>query len=205
MDLHKEWQKLQAEKFEQPQLKKEEIMEAIYKESKSTISTLTRNMLYKAYWTIGLFTVFGAVFLASLGNTELALVSGICVAYFLIGMIGVYSQYRKLAALGDIGGQTLTVLKSYYKRIKNALLFEEVLGMFFYPIAAVCGILFSLIYLGKTIEEVFANQQMLIIMLVCITILTPLGVIAARLMNKKAFGGFINQLKDHIKELERLD
>lgn len=205
MDLHKEWQKLQAEKFEQPKLKKEEIMKAIYQESKSTISTLTKNMLHKTYWAIGLLVVFGSVFLASLGNADLALVTGICAAYFVTGLIGVYSQYRKLRSLNDMGGQTLEVLQSYYKRIYKALMFEEAFSMFFYPIAAICGMLFSLILFGESIETVFGNQKMLIAMLVISVIITPLGAMAARAMNKQAFGGYLDQLKEHIKQLESLN
>ncbi|MGB0524563.1 MAG: hypothetical protein ACPGJS_16440, partial [Flammeovirgaceae bacterium] len=109
MDLHKEWQKLQAEKFDKPKLKKEEIMEAIYKESKSAISTLTKRMRYKTYWSVAFTVIFGAGLLASLGNAELALVLGVCVTYFGVSFMVLYAQYKKLASLRDLGGQTLQV------------------------------------------------------------------------------------------------
>ncbi len=51
MDIYKEWKKLSESKFSS-QIKREEVMNAIYQESKSTISELKKRLGYKMNWVL---------------------------------------------------------------------------------------------------------------------------------------------------------
>lgn len=132
MDLRKEWQKLQEEKFIQSSIKKEDIMNAIYQESNSTISTLRKRLKAKMNWTLFFLIGFGVFILFNLQNSELVLLLSIFFGAYLLGFVGMWSQYRQMSTDVDFSQPTLDLMKTNDQLMRRALNVERVFGVIFF-------------------------------------------------------------------------
>ena len=98
-------------------------------------------------------------------------------------------------------GAVKETLKTYSKRVKQMLKYEEKVGVFLYPIAASAGFFLSLMQ-KKTWDQVMADPMILLVLLISIVVLTPLGYLFAKWLNNVAFGKYLTQLDKRIEELE---
>lgn len=204
MDLRKEWQQLHQEKFNYSPIEKETIMNAIYQESNSTIANLKKRLGQKMNWIIFFITVFSAWALFNWNNLDMFIILGIISVYYVIGLIGIWMNYRKMSKHIDFSNQTLSLMKTQDKLMKNALNFEKIWGLCFFPIAAIDGLLIGNIIKGKTIVGLFQDPTFLMIALVCVIILVPLGYLASNKMNQAAYGGLMERLQNNIRRMEDL-
>ncbi len=204
MDLHKAWQELQAEKFNQQNIDKDMILNAIKQESSSTMHQLRKRLGAKLGW-ITFFTVGITLWmLFSLQRPELLLILGVFLFYYGGGLLFTGYQYRQLGQHLDLSNDTLSTIKTHERIIKKSLRFEEVFGLIFFPIAVIGGMLISWHYKGVGLEEIMQDPKRLRVMIIAILVICPLGIIASFKMNKHAFGGLLTQLRENIRRMQEL-
>ncbi len=202
MNLQEIWENTFDDNEAIIQLSKQNIKEAIQKDSQSQLTALRRKMKQKLIWAFSISAAVVPLIFLDLYNPEYLLVVGIIEAIFIIPSIILYIKYRQLRAEFDYSQAVLTALKDYYKQIKGMLRFEEITYIFLYPVSAVGGMCFSLVLAGSTLEDIFSDTEILTIMLVYSAIAVPLGALFAHYWNKRCFGKNLTQLRDYIAQLE---
>ena len=204
MDLRKEWQKLHQDKFHYSPINKEQIMKAIYQESTTTIAILKKRLKGKLYWIIFFISV-GLLWMSfSLDNTELLKLQAFFVLNYIIGLIFVGWQYRKIDADINIADQTLSLMKKQNKAVTQALKLENLWGVEAFPLFIIGGLLLGDIYEGKKIIDIFQDSSFLLLALGCILFLTPIMYALTKKMNEKVFGTELENLQNNIRRLEDL-
>jgi len=184
MDLLKEWQQMHQEKFNYSPIEKEKIMKAIYQESNSTIATLKKRLKAKLYWIL-FFLIAGSIWmLFSLNQPELLMVQGVFIAVYLLGLIGMGLEYRKMNNNLDFTDQTLPLMKKQNQLIQRALGFEKIWGIVFFPLAVIGGLLIGHLYKGRTLAEFFQDPKSLGLALVLIIVFVPIMYFLTNKMNQ---------------------
>lgn len=204
MDLFKEWEKVNQEKFSTSTIKKEEIMKAISKESTLTINELRKRLKYKIYWALSFIVLFVVWFIFSLSYPTVLPLIGVILACYLFGVAALYNQYRKMSREVDMSDNTLDAMKKHVRLVKNALQFENYFGLVTFPIAVICGLILDELYAGQTILEALSQDQMAVKLVISMVVLVPLLHLGANMMNEKAYGSFIRKLDRNIGKLEGL-
>jgi len=195
MDLLKEWQQLHQEKFNYSPIEKEQIMKAIYQESNSTISTLKKRLKAKLYWIV-FFLVAGSIWmLSSLDRPELLMIQGVFMLTYLLGLIIMGLEYRKMDNNLDFTDQTLPLMKKQDQLIRRALGFEKVWGIISFPMAIIGGLLVGHHYKGRTLMEF--SQDLIVV-------LVPIMYFMTNKMNDYAYGGLMKDLQNNIRRMEDL-
>lgn len=99
-------------------------------------------------------------------------------------------------------------LKEYLTKLLNnmnkAFRSVELIALMIYPIAMTAGFLLPLTLEGK-IDLIYNEPVVQGILIACYIVLTPLCWYFAKYMNKVAFGKYLNQLEDILKDLNRQD
>ncbi len=205
MNLHEAWNNSFEESLDRIQISKEQIMEAIQKDSQTQLAKLKKQMKRKLQWGTGISIGFLPLFLLDYNNPEFLLIMGIIESIFVIPMLFLYLKYRKLNAEVDYTNSVLPTLKAYYTQVKHMLRFEEVTYIFLYPFAAVGGMCFSLVLKGRNLETIFSDHRILLAMLIYTAVAVPAGAIFARWWNKRCFGKHLRGLQESIYQLEQLN
>jgi cation transport ATPase len=203
-DLANDWQQLIDKKFNQSILKKETIMDAITKESKSSISELKKRLKYKIYWSVFFTVIFMVALLFNLNNSDLVILIGIIVATYVLGFIVLITKYRKLMDQGMDEEHLLQSLKNNIADIKSAINFENLWGAFVFAPIIFITLLGGKVLKGYTIIESLSDSKTLLIAIISIIVITPLMVWLSRKMNKIAFGRLIKDLEKNITKMETL-
>jgi len=204
MDLLKEWQQLHQEKFNYSPIEKKQIMEAIYQESNSTISNLKKRLLGKLVW-IMFFLIIGSIWmLFSLDRPELLMIIGAFLSVYLLGLIVMGLEYRKMDEHLDFTDQTLPLMKKQDQVMRRALGFEKIWGIVSFPLAIIGGLLVGNHYKGVTLMEFFQNPKSLMLALVLIVVLVPLLYFLTGKMNQYAYGNLMDNLQNNIRRMEDL-
>ncbi|MFK7982042.1 MAG: hypothetical protein AB8G86_18830 [Saprospiraceae bacterium] len=204
MDLLKEWQQLHQEKFNYSPIEKEKIMKAIYQESNSTIATLKKRLKGKLAWIV-FFLVAGSIWmLFSLDQPELLMIQGAFMAMYLLGLIVMGLEYRKMDNNFNFSDQTLAVMKKQDQVIKRALGFEKIWGIVSFPLAILGGLLIGNHSKGHTLAEFFQDPKSLGMALVLIIVLVPLMYFLTGKMNQYAYGNLMDDLQNNIRRMEDL-
>ncbi len=204
MDLLKEWQQLHQEKFNYSPIEKEQIMKAIYQESNSTISTLKKRLAGKLYWIIFFLIAGGIWMLFSLDQPELLMIQGGFMAAYLLGLIVMGLEYRKMDTNLDFNDQTLPLMKKQDQLIKRALNFEKIWGMVAFPLAILGGLLLGHVERGRTLADFFQDPKSLGLALILIIVLVPIMYFVTNKMNKFAYGDLVDDLQNNIRRMEDL-
>lgn len=204
MDLLKEWQKLHQEKFNYSPIEKEKIMKAIYQESNSTIATLKQRLKFKLYWIIFFLIAGGIWMLFSLDQPELLMIQGGFMAAYLLGLIVMGLEYRKMDTNLDFNDQTLPLMKKQDQLIKRALGFEKIWGIVAFPMVILGGLLLGHVDRGRTLADFFQDPKSLGLTLVLIIVLVPIMYFVTNKMNKSVYGNLIDDLQNNIRRMEDL-
>ncbi len=204
MDLLKEWQQLHQEKFNYSPIEKEQIMKAIYQESNSTISTLKKRLAGKLYWIIFFLIAGGIWMLFSLDQPELLMIQGGFMAAYLLGLIIMGLEYRKMDTNLDFTDQTLPLMKKQDQLIRSTLNFEKIWGVIAFPLAVLGGLLLGHVGRGRTLAEFFQDPKSLGLALVLIIVLVPLMYFLSNKLNKIAYGDLMDKLQNNIRRMEDL-
>ncbi len=205
MDLYKEWDTLNRTKFNNPQINKQEIMEAINQESQLSLAVLKKRLRYKINWII-LFIAIPAVWmLFSLKDTELLMILTVPLVLNTIYLIPTVLNYRKIQLDNSLTLNTVQAIKTNVSIIKSTLRLEMLTSAFGMPVSVVYGILLGSHIVGKSISATIHNPALLITGIISLVILVPLGMIAGVKMNESAFGKHLQQLQENMTRLEVLN
>lgn len=204
MDLLKEWQQLHQEKFNYSPIEKEQIMKAIYQESNSTIASLKKRLLGKLVWIVFFLVAGGIWMLFSLDRPELLMIQGAFMSTYLLGLLVMGLEYRKMDDNFDFTDQTLPLMKKQDQAIKRALGFEKIWGVITFPLAILGGLIVGNHYKGVTLMEFFQNPKSLLLALALIVVLVPLMYWLSGKMNQYAYGNLMQKLQNNIRRMEDL-
>jgi hypothetical protein len=204
MDIYKEWQSIQKEKFDSITIKKEEIMNTIYQDSNSTIGLLKTRLKHKRNWIVFFliaFTVWGAL---SLDKPEiLYIIIGLFFTY-AYGFIMLTRSINNMSSSIDYSDQTLPMMKKNYELITGALNSENLMGFAIFPIAILVGLILPGLYRGQTIMDMIDNSRFLQYALLVMVVAMPIMFVITKKMNNYAYGKLIEQLKKNIHQMELL-
>lgn len=204
INLLDEWKKLTEEKFSKDKIQKQDIMNAIQKESSSTIVLLKTRLKAKIYWVVLFVVLFASWMLFSLNRPELLMIVGSFNFLYILGFFFLYKQYKQMDDYLDLSDNTLNIMKKNANLIKKALRYEKLSGMFLLPCSFIVGILVSRHYNGYTILETFQDNRLMIIILILIIVGTPFVAILSEKMNKHAYGALIEKLDNNIIRMEMI-
>lgn len=200
-DLMLAWKTLEQKKFKE-ETDKQNIMEAIKLNSKSTISLLKKGLRQKLYWSIGITFALVVFMIFQRDNIEMIKLIGIAVGAYVIGSVAMYISYRMIKE--DATADLLNAMKTNERQIKNVLRVEMIWGMIAFIPSIIIGMLISQVQNGFTIAESFSNPSFLKSMLIGVTILVPFMYWLTNKMNDMAYGKNLRQLKENIIKMETL-
>ncbi|MFK7810205.1 MAG: hypothetical protein AB8F74_20550 [Saprospiraceae bacterium] len=203
-DIAKAWQQLATEKFSNSTIKKEDIMTAIKKESNTSIALLKKGLKHKLYYAVAITLGLVIVLLFSLGNTDLSILLGIGITFYVVGSILMYLKYVKIE--DGIEGSTdlLQSMRYNLKTIKSVLNMERAWGVVTFIPAIIIGILYGRVSDGMTIAECFQSPRVLTTALIAIVVLIPIMTWVSGKLTKKAYGENLKILEENIIRMETL-
>jgi len=203
-DITQAWKKLAAEKFSNSPIKKQDIMNAIKKESNTSIATLKKGLLHKIYWAVAITIGLIVGLLLTLGNADQTLMFGLAIAVYAIGTIGMYWKYTSIEDGITDDNDILNSMKANANAINSVLKIEKAWGAVTFIPAIMFGILFGSIQDGLTLAECFQDPWILKKGIIAIVVLTPLMFWVTDKMTKKAYGKDLKKLEDNIIRMETL-
>ncbi len=202
MDLQAAWNQLSDQKFEQPFPSALEIDRAINAESVSYVASLKKRVLKKFYYAMGIWALFIAVTFVGLQNPDFLWVMSVIHLYYGAASVFLYLQYRKISPATNLAISVKEYLLAQYTTVKTTLKTEELVSLFFYPIAGICGMSISLTLSGMTLATIFSTPLILWSMAIFAVVATPLCHWLAIYLNKCAFRKLLDKLKANIEQLE---
>lgn len=202
MDIYKEWQKLQVEKFSE-QLNENTIMEAIKKESRMPVHELIKRLGYKIRFVVFFIVLFSTITVFQIGHPDRFLIGlGVSLVYIIGGLL-LWQQHRKLKIVStQVDENLLGSLTSFHRQIDRTIRYENLFGLFFMPVALIGGFFFGASAGGKSPVEMLSDPTSMLILLGLLIVLAPLGYWAGKKMNQIAFGEYLSQLAMQIEVLK---
>lgn len=193
-DLNDLWNEANEGFNKSEEISAQEIRQAIQAQSRSPMQKLYKQVKLK-FWLCILFT---PMFIALLFYAE-ELVSRVLLLIIYVGyLVAALLYWDELKALKKQMNYTKNlrrVLQSYHDRVVRVVKAEENIGLFFYPVALIAGMLVQ----GDFSEGSFPDgNKDWIIMVVVITLLTPPLHLLGKWMNRKSFGKHLDQLQSYI-------
>lgn len=204
LDFNEAWKKINEEKFSSSNIKKEEIMNAISKESSLTIAELKKRLKYKLYWNAFFLIIFGGSILWNINQPLLLGVFSIWFVLYLIGGYFLHQDFRNMKDHIDSTKDTLSEMKKHRDIMKKALKGEDIWGLIVFPILIITMQVYNKFNQGISFNEFITDPVFLTTTLLMIIILTTLGLWAANKMNNKGYGSYIKDLEDNIRKMEEL-
>lgn len=124
---------------------------------------------------------------------------------FLFTVWGVYSGMRLFQSTThrDPSAPVLETLEQQYNLISKWIKHQEKAALLVYPFAGAGGFMIGgMVGSGKSIEVFMGKPPVAIAMIVTLIIIVPLSYWLAKWMNRKAFGKYLDQLGENIKDLK---
>ena len=101
-------------------------------------------------------------------------------------------------------GNVLQTLKMHHQQFTAWFKQQLRMAVFIYPVAAAAGFMLGgAVGSGKDVGAFLSKPFVWVALAICVAVLVPLGLLLAKYMNRKAFGRYVDELKEHIDELER--
>lgn len=202
-ELELAWKEIQTDIETKTSINKEKIMKAITEESKNPLTKLKKGLSIKMKWCIFFSTFCFLGVVLSYNYPQAMLIWALALVYYVYGWIMIRLNLKRLEEPFDTSIKSL--LESYYQRITKMISSEETVGAFAIPIFAVLGFVLYGIYDGNSIQEIFSNGLHISILLGLTIIFGAGGLLLAKKMNRKAFGGYLDTLKTNIDLLNTID
>ena len=172
---------------------------ALKRTSTDPLIKLRRHISIKLVWIVS----FSLMFLALIVTTDKLymriLISPLLIVY-IVGLVLIYGQYHILDFI-DKGQNLKDILQAYHFRIKRIQQYELRVASFVYPISITAGFVYGFT-LKRTAEEILTNPKVLTALVATNLILIPICYYLARWMDRKAYGQYLDQLKENIDLLE---
>ncbi len=201
MDINKQWQFLQEAKFSNTQIHENMIIQALKKDSISTISLLKTKLRHKINWVVFFLILFLGMVIYF--NDNLAIVS-IMIFFILIYcsfLLVLYKEYKKMGLTESFDLSSNQCLTNNINFIKSAIKKETIIGIIAIPSMLVGGLLLRYLIRGQTleyaIETSFTTEN-----LILVSILGLLGFFWAIQANKAVFGSHIKALEKQLEYLK---
>ncbi len=204
MDIYKEWGKLGQTKFS-TKIKNEEIMNAIYKESNSTVSELKKRLGYKIYWVLFFMLICSVGMIWTYNKPQALLIFGVSNLVFIINYIKIKLYHRKIDNNIQKDKDLLNALKTDELLIKSALNFESTSVLLSLPFLLIGAIIFDDVYQGQSIIEAIQLTKNLIMIIIFLAIGFPFVYVFGAKMKKIGFGLYLKNLRKNINQLEFID
>lgn len=201
-ELKEAWKNLKSETSDFTTMEMQELQSIIHDRSKGPIGKLYRQVLIKWYLSLG-FTAIIAVGIPFVQVVVSQILLLILLAAYIVGDILLYKEAQKLKEGVDLSKNLKEGLNAYYKRVKDVLKYEELIGLTLYPVSLAAGFFIGM-KLGAPDEEIMNETSDWIALVIAMIVITPLSDWFARWLNKVAFGKYLNQLKKNIDELDNL-
>ena len=196
IDLQATWQKMSKEKFENKNLEKQEIMNAIQSKSHFTIAELKKGLKIKVIFC----SIFASIFLVT---TFLQKDDQVSFWYYLIlsilyiaGSLFLYNRYQKMNNDFVNSNSLLENLKLNRATIKSALFIERIWGLLAI-VLVLAFVFYKQANKSSSVREVVANIFIFLIIIIIMWII-------AELANKRKFGNKIKEIEENIIRLEML-
>jgi hypothetical protein len=184
-------------------LSKEAIRLAIAQKSKLPMEELRRRLTQKLYWIIGLGSAVAILGIIFRENKGMLIGLVLFFSWYLAGFVFILAKVLQLKKLDlNMAENLQSIMKTFYRHMRQALAFEEAMGIAFLPIIYLIGLTLPLFYIGMTIEEMLADTTLVIIGGIGMLIIVPLGIWAGKALTKVAFDGYMERLKYYIQRLE---
>ncbi len=200
MNLQDTWNELQQSAFSVHVVEEDGLESLIHAKSISPLAKLRRQVSIK----MGFIVFFILLFLGVMPFIQQSIVQILLLVLtlvYVIGLVLLMQERKELQGEMPRDSSLLNALKHYEKRISSILHYEELIGLFLYPVSATLGFLWAFTQ-EKGIEELFQNTWAWMTLVISLVILTPLCHWLARWMNQIAFGKYLQQVRDNIAELE---
>lgn len=204
MDIYKEWEKLGQTKFSN-QIKEQDIIHAIYKESNSTVSELKKRLGYKMNWALFFTTLCFLGTILTYEKPQAMLLLGISTLVFLLNYIKLKLPHSKIDKSNNKDKNLLNSLKSDESLIKSALKSELSSVLILLPFLLIGSILFYDVYAGHSIIEAITITKNLIMIIILMAIGYPFVYLFSTKMNKIGFDAHLEKLRKKINQLELLN
>lgn len=197
IELMAAWEKLAAEKFSSDTFNKIDIMEAIQKDSNSTIIYLSTGLKHKIRFSIGFSLLF---ILLTYINREDVLDMYFCISLvvaYLVGAFFMNLHYKKILVSGSKNMSLLERMKTDLRHIRSTLKVEAIWGVIvFLSITAY--------YMYRVIMKNNDNPEKLAVVLIVMSLVISFFAYASIKMNEMRFGKEIKKLEENIIRLETL-
>lgn len=203
MDINKQWQELEQAKFSNSHTNKEDIMNAIKKESVSTIAELKKRLKVKIMWIVFFIALFIGIACFNMQNIGVVTIMACATLCYAGGFIALYQEYKKMGTAKLFDTTALQSMQFNLDLIKSALKKEYIFGLITFPFAVLAGLMMSDLFKGLTLAESFDKMVTYQSVGTGIVIMIVVGYIAYR-MNKVAFGKQINKLEEQISQLNSI-
>jgi hypothetical protein len=198
LDLKKEWEKLDKDKFSG------EINKSL--ETVPEFSSMPLEKL-KSHLKLGIIyvSIFIPVYLILLFTFE-GLLLKTCLVVVLLSLIWAFVTYRKLylelsSSTPDINKGMKEMLRSLHLKISSTLKKQEKLQLIIYPFSILGGVLLGLTYLEKMDIYLSTSKDWIILALI-ILMLSPIFYWISKLLNQRIFGAYLHQLEIEIDEFD---
>lgn len=196
-DLKDAWNELKNSTSDLTQISEQEVKLSITQKSKGTMETLRKNVFYKFFFIV-FFTICIAVLISLVAVLVAQILLTILLAAYIVGGVLIYQEYRELGAEIDPTQDLSSNLIDFRNRIKKVLRYEELIGLILYPISVSAGCILGMSrnggsYMDKPFDWIVLGLALIIGV--------PLSNWAAKKMNKKAFGEYLDRLDLNIAEL----
>jgi hypothetical protein len=197
-DLHKSWEDWQQDDAAF-QLDEAFLDKALKKESNDPLIRLRKNIGIKLIWIAGFSLLFLLLIVTTDKFYNRILISPLLITY-MAGLALIYGQYRILNFV-DKSQNMKHILKSYYHRISRIQKYELRVALFLYPISVTAGFVYGFT-IEKSAEEILTNQTVWMTLIAANVILIPACYFLAKWMDRKAYGKYLDRLKEDIEQLE---
>ncbi len=202
MDLQQEWAKLNAERFNgAPPPNTVALRAQLLRKGHSPLLTLRRNLRINLGFTVVFLLLFVWLYLV-LPHLYIRICIGILIISYVAAIWYTSRQLRRLPTTVPMDGDLLSTLRHYHHTVDTWLRTQARVALFIYPFSITGGFLAGLSS-EANLDEELNNPWIIVALVVCVLILTPLSHLLTRWMSKVGFGKYLDQLQEHIDVLEK--
>lgn len=196
-ELKNLWAEMDAN-FEGPKITQQQL------ELKSRVDTPINKLKTNFMINLGLYClstlIMAVLFVWADGFWVRLLIGTIVIGYVVATWQTTYLYNRYLKNLYP-DDDIKNYLSNLHKSIKEGLKYQEIVGLFFYPVALAAGYFLSLYQQGKT-DTFFTDPVVWGALIAIIIVLTPLLFLLSRWLYNITFRKYLNQIESVLNELE---
>lgn len=204
MDLHQEWQALQNKTSHSSPLKAEEIMTAIYQDSKSTVAQLKKKLNTSKY--ISLLLIGFALINGYASRDNWAEIS-LMVVFLLAGIFMLWlTQQTAKRLTTDIQADAtpLSWLRYNHEVLKESLAKNRLSGNILFGLLGLYFIVLKPMSWGDNFMETITSTKFLVLVPIMALIVLPIAYYLAKRSTHRSLGVHLDKLADNIKQLEEV-